>query len=116
MRSFSMQSHSVRQISRVPMGSWSGTRTPLCLCKSGGKPIYAHAPQSARNRPLHLDDSVLANGPLRVLPGTHNAGVLGDDEIHRFGRPIAAVDCLVRRGGNSRDETFDRSCLIAVEI
>jgi ectoine hydroxylase-related dioxygenase (phytanoyl-CoA dioxygenase family) len=65
--------------------------------------IYAHAPAIALSRVvalrLHLDDSLLENGPLRVLPRTHEMGVLGDNEIHALSEQITAVDCLVPRGG-----------------
>jgi ectoine hydroxylase-related dioxygenase (phytanoyl-CoA dioxygenase family) len=64
---------------------------------------YAHAPGSALEQVLalrlHLDDSVAENGPLRVLPGTHTLGVLSDDALHELSTQIAAVDCLVPRGG-----------------
>jgi ectoine hydroxylase-related dioxygenase (phytanoyl-CoA dioxygenase family) len=47
--------------------------------------IYAHAPARALSRVvalrIHLDDSILENGPLRVLPGTHTKGVLSDDRL-----------------------------------
>jgi ectoine hydroxylase-related dioxygenase (phytanoyl-CoA dioxygenase family) len=65
--------------------------------------IYAHAPASALSSivalRLHLDDSLLENGPLRVLPGTHTMGVLSDDEIHGLSERITGVDCLAPRGG-----------------
>ena len=65
--------------------------------------IYAHAPASALEKVLalrvHLDDSTLENGPLRILPGTHALGVLSDDSIEQAARRIAATDCLVPRGG-----------------
>lgn len=65
--------------------------------------IYAHAPASALSHVialrLHLDDSLLENGPLRVLPGTHTMGVLSDDAIHGLSSRITAVDCLTSRGG-----------------
>jgi ectoine hydroxylase-related dioxygenase (phytanoyl-CoA dioxygenase family) len=64
---------------------------------------YAHAPASALEQVLalrvHLDDSTSENGPLRVLPGTHTRGVLTDEEIHGLAGQIAAVDCLISRGG-----------------
>jgi ectoine hydroxylase-related dioxygenase (phytanoyl-CoA dioxygenase family) len=64
---------------------------------------YAHAPASALEQVLalrlHLDDSVAENGPLRVLPGTHTLGVLTDEALHDLSTQIAAVDCLVPRGG-----------------
>jgi ectoine hydroxylase-related dioxygenase (phytanoyl-CoA dioxygenase family) len=64
---------------------------------------YAHAPASVLSRVaalrIHLDDSTTQNGPLRVLPGTHTLGVLGDDAIQTLAANIAPVDCLVPRGG-----------------
>jgi ectoine hydroxylase-related dioxygenase (phytanoyl-CoA dioxygenase family) len=64
---------------------------------------YAHAPARALERVialrLHLDDSNLENGPLRVLPATHRRGVLTDDEIEATAGQTTAVDCVVRRGG-----------------
>ena len=65
--------------------------------------IYAHAPANALSRVvalrLHLDDSTSENGPLRVLPATHAAGVLSDDAIHDLSTRTTAVDCLVPQGG-----------------
>jgi len=64
---------------------------------------YAHAPNSALSQVLalrlHLDDSTAHNGPLRVLPGTHNLGVLGDDEIGSLASRVTPVDCLLPAGG-----------------
>jgi ectoine hydroxylase-related dioxygenase (phytanoyl-CoA dioxygenase family) len=48
---------------------------------------------------LHLDDSTPENGPLRVLPGTHTMGVLGDEAIHDLSSRTMGIDCLVSRGG-----------------
>ncbi len=65
--------------------------------------IYAHAPTSALSQVLalrlHLDDSMADNGPLRVLPATHNLGVLTDEALHQLSIEIAPRDCLVPRGG-----------------
>ena len=65
--------------------------------------IYAHAPMTALSRVLalrvHLDDSLSENGPLRVLPGTHTRGVLGDEEIHECVEHVSPVECLVGKGG-----------------
>jgi hypothetical protein len=47
---------------------------------------------------IHLDDSTLENGPLRILPRTHNTGVLGDDSIHELTETIRAVDCVAPKG------------------
>ena len=65
--------------------------------------IYAHAPASALSQVLalrvHLDDSTLQNGPLRVLPATHTLGVLSDDAIHQLAQEIVPVVCTVPCGG-----------------
>ena len=64
---------------------------------------YAHAPARALEQVLavrlHLDESNLQNGPLRILPGTHNAGVLTDEEIHNLSENVEAVECAVQKGG-----------------
>jgi ectoine hydroxylase-related dioxygenase (phytanoyl-CoA dioxygenase family) len=64
---------------------------------------FARAPVTALSRVLalrvHLDDSTAENGPLRVLPGTHTLGVLTDKALHDLSTRIAAVNCLVSRGG-----------------
>jgi Phytanoyl-CoA dioxygenase (PhyH) len=64
---------------------------------------YAHAPAAALSPVLalrvHLDDSTSGNGPLRVLPGTHTLGVLGDDAIHDLTKAIGAIDCVCPKGG-----------------
>jgi ectoine hydroxylase-related dioxygenase (phytanoyl-CoA dioxygenase family) len=65
--------------------------------------VYARAPSKALEQVLairiHLDDSIFTNGPLRVLPGTHEMGVLTDDELQVLAEKIAPIDCLVPRGG-----------------
>lgn len=65
--------------------------------------MYAHAPASALTQVLalriHLDNSTLLNGPLRILPSTHMSGVLNDDEIHRLSTRIPAVTCTVPQSG-----------------
>jgi ectoine hydroxylase-related dioxygenase (phytanoyl-CoA dioxygenase family) len=64
---------------------------------------YAHAPAAALEKivalRVHLDNSTLENGPLRVLPGTHTQGVLTDEEIHAIAESTAGVDCLMLLGG-----------------
>jgi ectoine hydroxylase-related dioxygenase (phytanoyl-CoA dioxygenase family) len=63
---------------------------------------YAHAPASALSQVLalriHLDDSTMENGPLRVLPGTQTLGVLDDDAIHELAVRITPVDCTAPKG------------------
>lgn len=64
---------------------------------------YAHAPASALEKVLalriHLDDSTVDNGPLRVLPATHRLGVLSDDSIEEIALRMPATDCIASRGG-----------------
>jgi len=64
---------------------------------------YAHAPAEVLSQVLalrlHLDDSTSENGPLRVLPGTHNLGLLSDDDIHALSEQIRSVECVVPKGG-----------------
>jgi ectoine hydroxylase-related dioxygenase (phytanoyl-CoA dioxygenase family) len=65
--------------------------------------IYAHAPAAALSKVIalrvHLDDSTLENGPLRVLAGTHAMGVLSDEALLQLASSTQAVDCAIQRGG-----------------
>ena len=65
--------------------------------------LYAHAPARALETVvalrLHLDDSLSENGPLRVLPGTHQGGVLSDEEIQGLAREVPPEECVVGCGG-----------------
>ena len=66
---------------------------------------YAHAPADLLARMvtirLHLDDSGPADGPLRVLPGSHLAGKLNAHELAAWSARAGdmAVDCVVHAGG-----------------
>lgn len=64
---------------------------------------YAHAPAHALNRVLalriHLDDSTIENGPLRVLPCTHKMGVLTDEQVEELAGKVKAIDCVTERHG-----------------
>jgi len=68
-----------------------------------GGVIYSHAPAVALEQVialrLHLDDSTSENGPLRVLPGTQNKGVLTDEAIHKLSDELEAVECCSGAGG-----------------
>jgi hypothetical protein len=70
----------------------------------GGIP-HAHAPADLLSRMvtirLHLDDCGPANGPMRVLPGSHAAGKLDPGAIAAWTARAGglAVDCLVPAGG-----------------
>ena len=46
---------------------------------------------------FHLDDCDLANGPLQVMPGSHNSGRLSAAQISEWGGK--SIACTVRRGG-----------------
>jgi ectoine hydroxylase-related dioxygenase (phytanoyl-CoA dioxygenase family) len=65
--------------------------------------VYAHAPASALCRVLalrvHLDESTARNGPLRVVPGSHDKGLLTDNEVHELAARSHSVDCPVSIGG-----------------
>jgi ectoine hydroxylase-related dioxygenase (phytanoyl-CoA dioxygenase family) len=65
--------------------------------------LYAHAPASALQQVValrvSLDPSTASTGPLRVLPFSHQRGVLTDDEIRRFAGGADPVDCVTGAGG-----------------
>jgi hypothetical protein len=65
--------------------------------------IYAHAPEWALSRILalrvYLDRSTSENGPLRVVPGSHAAGVLTEEEVREYVQAHSHVECLVTKGG-----------------
>ena len=65
--------------------------------------LHALAPATALTRivalRIHLDASAGDNGPLRVIPGSHLAGVLSDAEIIAVVRQTDAIACLVGCGG-----------------
>jgi ectoine hydroxylase-related dioxygenase (phytanoyl-CoA dioxygenase family) len=46
---------------------------------------------------IHLDDCGEENGPLRVLPGSHNHGFLDSEQIDAWRQKIAII-CAVSRG------------------
>ncbi|HVX09789.1 MAG TPA: phytanoyl-CoA dioxygenase family protein [Pirellulales bacterium] len=48
---------------------------------------------------LHLDDCGDADGPLRVISGSHRAGRLSDDEIMQRSKERIETVCRVGRGG-----------------
>lgn len=63
---------------------------------------YARAPAAVLSRilalRLHLNDSNADNGPLRVIPRTHNLGVLTDDALLELSGRIQAIDCTATQG------------------
>jgi ectoine hydroxylase-related dioxygenase (phytanoyl-CoA dioxygenase family) len=82
-----------RRFDSTEWGPWSK--------KSGV--LHALAPSWALERVvalrIHLDPSTNSNGPLRVIPGSHKAGVMRDAEILRAISSNPSTVCLVRRGG-----------------
>jgi ectoine hydroxylase-related dioxygenase (phytanoyl-CoA dioxygenase family) len=64
---------------------------------------YAHAPAWALSRVValrvHLDASTGENGPLRVVPGSHQVGVLTDQEVSDYLKTNDHNPCRVPRGG-----------------
>lgn len=65
--------------------------------------LYAHAPAEILSRivalRLHLDASTGENGPLRVIPGSHNLGLLTDAEVADYVRTHASYECVAPIGG-----------------
>lgn len=65
--------------------------------------IYAHAPAWALGRVValrvHLDPSTSENGPLRVVPGSHEAGVLTDEAVSLYAKTHEQAVSTVSRGG-----------------
>src|SRR5436190_19693922 len=68
-----------------------------------GGVLYALAPAWALMRVvalrIHIDPSTNDNGPLRVIPGSHKAGVMSRVEILRVTNTHPARACVVGRGG-----------------
>lgn len=64
--------------------------------------LYALAPAWALERVvalrIHLDASTSENGPLRVIPHSHKAGILSESDIRRMMTTRTPDTCLVGRG------------------
>jgi hypothetical protein len=76
--------------------------------------VYAHAPASALQRivalRVHLDDSTSENGPLRVIPGSHELGV----RSARARRARAAPRMHRGPRRHHRDAAPSRPCLVEI--
>ncbi len=63
-----------------------------------GGVLHAIAPASALRGivalRVHLDDVTRENGPLRVLPQTHDRGILEHVQIEELAHTISPVDCV----------------------
>src|SRR5262249_50557598 len=83
----------VKRFDSTGWGPWSE--------KAGA--AYAHAPAWALTRVIalrvHLDASDADNGPLRVIPGSHLAGVLSDQTVLEWAAANEPVECCVPQGG-----------------
>ena len=68
-----------------------------------GGVLHAIAPASALERIIalrvHLDDSTHANGPLRVLPGSHVHGILDHAAIQELAARVPPIECATKAGG-----------------
>jgi hypothetical protein len=82
-----------RRVEAPGWGPWTRKRGQL----------YALAPAEALEQVvalrLHLDDSTLENGPLRVLAGTHRDGRLSEQQIAERVATATPIDCVVPSGG-----------------
>ena len=65
--------------------------------------LHAIAPAEALERIIalrvHVDDSTADNGPLRVISGTHDRGILSSAAIGQMITRASPVDCVVNAGG-----------------
>ncbi|WP_010479726.1 phytanoyl-CoA dioxygenase family protein [Acaryochloris sp. CCMEE 5410] len=48
---------------------------------------------------IHLDDCTINNGPLKVVPGSHQQGRLSDPMITKLRDHSGEISCLVPKGG-----------------
>ncbi len=65
--------------------------------------IFAHAPTHALQKVIalriHLDDSTIKNGPLRVIPDSHSERVVDDADFERVLKSRKPYDCVIEKGG-----------------
>jgi ectoine hydroxylase-related dioxygenase (phytanoyl-CoA dioxygenase family) len=82
-----------RKLDGSEWGPWS--------CKAGV--TYARAPswelEKVVTLRVHLDHCASENGPLRVIPGSHNKGVLTEHEIYAITNTQVSAECVVPEGG-----------------
>lgn len=82
-----------RKTAQPEWGPWSDKRGVT----------YVHAPRCALEQVialrLHLDPSTADNGPLRVVPGSHEAGVLTDAEVIDYANSHPQAECISPAGG-----------------
>ena len=86
----------------LPLSTWvDSTEWGPWSTKSGV--LYALAPAWALERVvalrIHIDPSTNDNGPLRVIPASHKAGVLSGADILRATSDNPARSCVVGPGG-----------------
>ncbi len=82
-----------RRVSHPALGVWS---------EKEGQP-FVQAPQELLQRllavRLHLDDCTKDSGALRVVPGSHSLGRLGQDEANSYRDQVGERPCEIRAGG-----------------
>jgi hypothetical protein len=79
------------RVADAPCKAWSE--------KEGGwfcQPPTAFLTQLVAVR-VHLDDSTEANGPLRVVPGSHRLGRIATSEVAQHRRSLGEVACVAPR-------------------
>lgn len=63
---------------------------------------HVQPPVAVLNRMLtlriHLDDSTTENGSLRVIPESHQLGILSSGQIHQISKSKQAIDCCAAAG------------------
>jgi ectoine hydroxylase-related dioxygenase (phytanoyl-CoA dioxygenase family) len=63
---------------------------------------YARPPLAVLERllavRLHLDDCDDANGPLKVVPGSHRLGIIASDELAAYVASLGTVACTAKEG------------------
>jgi ectoine hydroxylase-related dioxygenase (phytanoyl-CoA dioxygenase family) len=68
-----------------------------------GGQLHALAPADVLARVaalrIHLDASTTENGPLRVLPGTHQEGRLSSERVAELASKVTSIECLAPAGG-----------------
>jgi len=64
---------------------------------------FVHAPTWALKKILavriHLDPSTASNGPLRLIPNTHQKRIQNNETFYPYIKQESEVECLVGRGG-----------------
>jgi len=86
----------------IPVGSHVESNELTGWSRKEGM-TFVHAPDCILSEMfavrLHLDDSTLQNGPLRVLSGSHCEGTLSTQQIEQTRDRLPETTCVTRKGG-----------------